>query len=414
MENDANIKATEYYYVDTNVLLDKISFLETEGFKFVILSHVMREIENFCSSKVQDRDLSFKARNVRRYIRANQDKFKIDLKDYSVDLSEELDGNYTDNKILQACVENGYGLVTHDVLLQIKGSAYGLSVIDPDDQGVYSGGYKGWSEFEFDTLDDQTDFYNNPQEYGLYTNEYVAVHAIEDGKIKLHRFDGEKLVNLKFPVKKKNEDEKEFVVPQNFQQMFALDMLNNNDIPIKFIIGTHGSGKTYMTVKTAVRDVVLGKMGKKRNAIMMVRNPVGSGKEIGFLKGTKDDKTADFFKPFIQHLEGGEIEAEMLEKVGQLKKEIPFYMKGLSIEKTFIIVDEAEDLTRKIIKHLGTRVAEDSLIVFSGDIEQAEDEFARNNGLRAAIETLKGNPLVAIVCLDEDVRSEASKAFTGL
>lgn len=405
------IKNDVFYAIDTNVLVDKdLSFIETDGLKFVILSHVMREIENHARNSNPDKELQFAARRVRKYIKYNQSKFKIDLKDYKVDLSEDMDGDYTDNKILQACVENGYGIVTRDVLLQIKASAYGLPVIDTDDSNISTTDYKGWREISFTDVDEQTAFYDNPASFGMITNEYVVVNAV-DGKIKLHRFDGEKLVKLNL-VSKKEEDN--FVKPQNYQQMFALDMLLNDNIPIKFIIGTTGSGKTFLSVKTAIRDVVEGKMGKKRNSIMVVRNPIGSGKEIGFLKGTKDEKTHDFFKPFVQHLDGGEIQSEILEKSGQLKREIPFFMKGLSIESTFIIVDEAEDLTRKIIKLLGTRVAKDSVIVFSGDIEQAEDEFSRNNGLTIAIELLKGNSLVGIVWLTEDIRSEASKLFTRL
>jgi PhoH-like ATPase len=89
-------------------------------------------------------------------------------------------------------------------------------------------------------------------------------------------------------------------------------------------------------------------------------------------------------------------------------------MKGLSIQDTYILVDEAEDLSKRLIKLLGTRVAEGSVIVFSGDFEQAEEKYVHNNGLYQAIEKLKGHPLVGIVVLDEDIRSSASKAFAGL
>jgi predicted ribonuclease YlaK len=89
-------------------------------------------------------------------------------------------------------------------------------------------------------------------------------------------------------------------------------------------------------------------------------------------------------------------------------------MKGLSIDETFILVDEAEDLNKKLIKLLGTRIGTNSSIVFSGDIEQAEDKYVGNNGLTIAIEKLKGHPLVGIVVLKDDVRSEASKVFADL
>ncbi|WP_036653823.1 PhoH family protein, partial [Paenibacillus pini] len=198
---------------------------------------------------------------------------------------------------------------------------------------------------------------------------------------------------------------------KNPLQECAIDLLMDTSIPIKIIAGTYGSGKTILSVKTAIHNVLSkGNYSK----IMMVRNPIGSGKEIGFLKGTKDEKTECFFKPFIQHLDGGEQEAWALEQRGVLLREIPYFMKGLSIDETLVLCDEAEDLDAKLIKLIGTRLGDDSAVVFSGDYNQAENEYLNNNGLLLAIEKLKGNPLVGVVILDEDVRSAASKVFAEL
>ena len=148
--------------------------------------------------------------------------------------------------------------------------------------------------------------------------------------------------------------------------------------------------------------------------IMMVRNPIGSGESIGWLKGDMDEKTEGFFKPFIQHLEGGEQEATRLENDGVLTKQIPYYMKGLSIEDTFIIADEAEDLDVKLFKLVGTRLGDRSAIAFTGDFNQVEGKYRNNNGITRAIEVLRGDPLVGIVVLEEDVRSAASRAFSKM
>jgi predicted ribonuclease YlaK len=147
---------------------------------------------------------------------------------------------------------------------------------------------------------------------------------------------------------------------------------------------------------------------------MVVRNPIGSGKEIGFLPGDKDEKTYGFFLPFIQHLDGGEFEAKSLIQRGQLEKEVPYFIKGRSIGSTFLYVDEAEDLTLRDIKTIGSRIEETSCVCFTGDYKQAERGYEYNNGLMQAIEQLKGNPLVGIVVLEDDVRSLASKVFADL
>src|SRR5690606_7824353 len=143
------------------------------------------------------------------------------------------------------------------------------------------------------------------------------------------KWTGEKLVPIKIPSTKK-------IKPLNDLQACAIDLIMDKDIPIKIIAGTYGSGKTLLSVKGGMYHVFeKGNYSK----LMVVRNPIGTGEEIGWLKGSKEDKTAGFFKPIIQHLEGGEQEAYYLEQKGQLIKEIPYYMKGLSIEDTFLLCD---------------------------------------------------------------------------
>ena len=147
----------------------------------------------------------------------------------------------------------------------------------------------------------------------------------------------------------------------------------------------------------------------------MVRNPTGSGEEIGFLPGDLEDKTADFFAPFIDNMDGGEQELENMKRRGEIDTQIPFYLKGRSIPQTFIIVDEAEDLTAKDFKLIGSRIAEGSAVIFTGDFKQAETKYVYNNGLSKFIQYVSENPspLVGIVVLDDDVRSDASKFFVN-
>jgi predicted ribonuclease YlaK len=89
-------------------------------------------------------------------------------------------------------------------------------------------------------------------------------------------------------------------------------------------------------------------------------------------------------------------------------------MKGLTIPESYILIDEAEDLDLKTLKLIGSRIGKDSNIVFCGDYKQAEGKFIQDNGLLQLIEGTKGNPLVGIVVLDDDVRSSASKVFANL
>lgn len=385
--------------VDTNVLLN--GFEINNDYKYILLSHVNRELEKH--KKYGDNELKYKSRKAVRFVEENKEHFEFDVKDYSVDFDPNADPDYTDNKIIQACIDNRYALMTHDLLLKHRAMMHGIELVSVNTNTDHQ--YTGYKEVR---LSDQeiADLYQNIDNntFNLLTNQYLIVYDTYGVCIDKLRWDGKSHVKLKHSPTKK-------LKAKNELQELAIDLMMNTDIPIKIIAGSYGSGKTLISVKLALYHVrEKGNYAK----IMMVRNPQGTGKEIGYLKGTKEDKTADFFKPLIQHLESGEQEAAFLESSGMLTKEIPFYMKGLSIEDSIIVCDEAEDLDVKLIKLIGTRVGEGSAVVFSGDYNQAEDNYKNNNGLLAAIEGLKGDPLVGIVVLDEDVRSSASKVFSRL
>jgi len=386
--------------IDTNILLDgfEINPFQT----YILLSHVNRELDKH---KLHgDDELKFKSRRAVRLIEENSESFEFDIKDYTVSFNEYADNNYTDNKIVQACLDNGYSIATKDLLLKHKAKMYGIEFVDLN--GSYKeDGYKGYKELTLGAQE-RALLYENLAEntYGLLTNEYLIVNNEYGILVDKFRWNGRIHVKIKHSPTKK-------IKGMNNLQDCAIDLLLNTDIPIKIIAGNYGSGKTILSVKAAIYHVMeKGNYAK----IMAVRNPIGSGKDVGFLKGTKDEKTAGFFKPFVQHLDGGEQEAFYLEQKGVLTKEIPFYMKGLSIENTIIVCDEAEDLDVKLIRLIGTRLGKDSAVIFAGDYNQTESEYKNNNGLVRAIDKLKGSPLVGIIILKEDVRSDASKVFAEL
>jgi predicted ribonuclease YlaK len=399
--------------IDTNCLIDTPEIITK--YNVVLLSYVLKEVDKHKMS--HNSELAYKARKATRFIEQNLDKITFDFKVYKCD-HPDLDDGYVDDKIITACLENGYKLATRDLLLKHKSIGFGIEIVDVSSTNsqiddIYSG-YK----IVYMTKEEAKDVYNHLDEnkWGLLVNQYLIIYdtylegtpekELEyEGHLGTMKWDGHSLVDIKLPSKQK-------VKAKNPIQECAIDLLWNKKVPIRIIAGTFGSGKTYLSVKAGIDFIKNRSDGHSK--LMVVRNPIGTGEEIGFLKGTKEDKTGDFFKPIIQHLEGGEFEASLLEQNGQLVKEIPYYMKGLSIDETFILVDEAEDLNKKIIKLLGTRLGTNSSITFSGDIEQAEDKYVGNNGLTVAIEKLKGHPLVGIVVMKDDVRSEASKVFADL
>ena len=177
------------------------------------------------------------------------------------------------------------------------------------------------------------------------------------------------------------------------------------------IVITSNSGKTYLSLKMAFNSVCnTGKQAK----ILGVREPIGEGKEVGFLKGDFEDKTNLFFLPLVQSLDGGEYELQSRVDRGQFESQIPYYLKGTTYNDTIIVCDEAEDLSERQIRLIGTRLGKDSRIFFSGDYKQGIFNSGINNPLLKMCEELKGNPNFACIVLDDDVRSETSKIFANL
>jgi PhoH-like ATPase len=169
-----------------------------------------------------------------------------------------------------------------------------------------------------------------------------------------------------------------------------------------------------LSVKTGLYQVVAKEHYKN---LLFIRNPiVADNTDIGFLPGDKSEKIHDFCRPFLQYVENekDQFYAENLIKNEKIKMDVVSFLKGISIDDSFVIMDEAEDLNTKLIKLVGSRIGEKSCIVFTGDWKQSENKYKNDNGLLRLIESSKGNPLVGIVVLEEDVRSSASKLFAEL
>ena len=239
---------------------------------------------------------------------------------------------------------------------------------------------------------------------GWNINEYLLIQNIEDNSEKEMRFDGTQFVNLRLPPSKT-------VKGKNALQRCALDILNNQDITVAAIIGGYGSGKSYLCTKMALYNV-LDK--GNQSSILLVREPVGEGKELGYLPGDFKNKNAYFEYPIEQQLDGGGFQLESLKQRGVIESIIPYFMKGLTLTSYIVICDEAEDLSDKQIRLIGTRVGENSRIFFSVDYKQSVINATENNALVKMCNIFKGNKKFGCIYLEEDVRSATSKMFANL
>lgn len=390
--------------VDTNILLNYPDIINNET-DIVIPTTVISELESIKASGAKSEEIRCKARHAVRTLQENPDKYEpyVVTKDLDKIIEQYNVAITNDTYIICSClVFDDSVLITNDLCMElIAKNIFNVNVQNYCNSN--ESGYKG-----YELVSGNSSYINSYMEdidlSKFYINEYLLIHNTDDDKTTEMRFDGKSFVGLKLP-------SSNFIKAKNSLQRCALDMLMNQNITTCAILGTYGSGKTYLTTKMAIYNVVeKGNQAK----IVGIREPVGEGKDIGYLTGDFDDKTQKFFDPFSQQLDGGEFELQSLKQRGMIETQIPYYSKGSTYDASSIIVDEAEDLSEKQIKLIGTRVGKDSQIYFSGDYKQSINNTTQSNPLVKMCNNLKGNPLFACIFLEEDVRSETSKMFANL
>ena len=396
-------------FYDTNALLELMDDVLVEP--FVISSVTLEELENIKTSKTKTEEVRYKARKVVHLLDENRDKYEVVIhNDDSFEILVNSGVEVTNDSKICACAklyannhDNNIIFVTNDLCCSvIAENVFGLKVerAVSTDNSIYKG-YKsliGNTEYINDKLTD-TSYIDS-----FVVNEYVLIHNTDTKESSEMRFDGKEFVPLKLPSSK-------YIKAKNALQRCALDMLNNPNITACAVLGGYGSGKSFISMQMALYAVQEKGWQSK---IVGIREPIGEGQDIGYLPGDINEKTDNFFLPLVQQLNGGEFELEKLKQTGVLESTIPFYLKGQTFPNTVILVDEAEDLSDKQIRLVGTRVGENSKIIFDGDYKQAIGNNGKTNPLVRMCNELKGNEKFACIYLDEDVRSTTSKMFAQL
>jgi predicted ribonuclease YlaK len=379
--------------VDTSALLGNLEGIKLKRgeWNLIIPFAVLHELDGL----KENAGKSSKARKAINYI--NEEIFD-EVQFYNTTFSSPT--AKADDKIVYAARETESSLYSMDVMMQIKAKILGVPLTDTE--VVQEEKYTGYIEVTGGT-DVINQFYTDFDDgkYEFKENQYICLHDTSRDQHTEHKFVDGKLTHLVLP-------DSRTIKGLNNKQRCALDLLFNKDVPIKIIQGIFGSGKTLLSVRTAIHMIEDKGWYQK---MLLVRNPIcADGADIGFLPGTKEEKTIDFMKPMLQYI-GNDEQIDNMSKYDKIDMEVVGFMKGINVDNTIMLVDEAEDLNRKLIKLIGTRVGKGSGVVFMGDYKQAEAKYRKENGMSQFIDTCAGNKLVGIITLDTDVRSSASKVF---
>ena len=183
------------------------------------------------------------------------------------------------------------------------------------------------------------------------------------------------------PIKAKTIGQKEYV-----------DAINKNTVTIA--VGPAGTGKTYLAVACAVTAF----RAKKVNRIILTRPAVEAGERLGFLPGDLQSKVDPYLRPLYDALFdmlGAETYNKYLER-GNIEVAPLAYMRGRTLDDSFIILDEAQNTSREQMKMFLTRLGFGSKIVITGDVTQIDLPADKVSGLKEAVRVLAGVPDIAI------------------
>ncbi|MFS0654248.1 PhoH family protein [Bacillus sp. 179-C3.3 HS] len=438
---------SKIYVLDTNVLLqDPNSIFSFEDNEVVIPAVVLEEVD---SKKRYMDEVGQNARRVSRFIDGLRAKGKlhekitleskgtlrIELNHRSFhELQEIFIEKTNDNRIL-AVAKNlsleedtkPYGrpviLVSKDVLVRVKADAIGLQAEDYlSDRVLQSDDIdNGFHELYIPTEQLNTFYKQNQLQVKdvlntpLHPNQFLIMKGNEGGSA-LGMLDqkAEQIKRLIY-----DQEHIWGIRPKNVQQTMALELLLRRDIPLVTLIGKAGTGKTLLALAAGLMQTEDLGMYKK---LIVARSIVPVGKDLGYLPGEKEEKLRPWMQPIFDNLEflfntkkPGELDA-ILAGIGSIQVEALTYIRGRSIPDQFIIIDEAQNLTKHEVKTLLTRVGEGSKIVLMGDPEQIDHPYldSLNNGLTYVIERFKGQQISGHVKLVKGERSGLAQLAADL
>lgn len=186
------------------------------------------------------------------------------------------------------------------------------------------------------------------------------------------------------------------VGPRTVNQKLYVDAIRRNTIT--FGIGPAGTGKTYLATAMAVSAFSSKQVGR----IILTRPAVEAGESLGFLPGTVSEKVDPYFRPLFDALYDmmdGEKLAALIEK-GEIEVAPLAFMRGRTLNDSFIILDEAQNTSPEQMKMFLTRLGFGSKMVVTGDVTQIDLPHSRTSGLVTVPEVLRSIDDIGIVQFD--------------
>lgn len=428
------------YVIDTNVLIQAPYALQCfEDNKVVLPLVVLEELDGLKKAEGEKGANARAAVRLLESLRQKGDLLKgvslpeggilcVEKNFVQVLLPEDLPDDKPDNRILKVCrglLDQGeyVVLITKDLVLRLKAQIMGIVAEDfereqiSDDDAMYTGRSAAYIPEELVKEFKKkgvciSDVYRCDEEgyvvpASFTENEFVLLTADQSTKkTLLGRVSGEKIVPLSYKKSKPYG-----VSPRNVGQYFMQEALMSDvkKAPLVIIKGMAGTAKTFYSLAVGMEKLYNNPTGEYRR-IIVCRPNAQFDEDIGFLPGDEKEKIAPLMRPVIDNLEQildsdeekrYEDEGMLSDKIeevferGIIQAEALNFIRGRSIAKTYLIIDEAQNMTPNQVKGIITRAGQGTKIILLGDPNQIDRPFLdeRTNGLSYAAKYMKGSPL---------------------
>lgn len=451
------------YVIDTNVLIQAPYALECfEDNNLVLPLVVLEELDGL---KKSDGEKGANARAVVRKLEEYRQKgdllqgvelskggtLRIEKNFINVELPPDLPDDKADNRILKVCkglTESGKDtqviLITKDIVLRIKAQIMGIKAEDFEreqisaDDAQYTGRTVVYipedkvKEFKKKgvLLDEvyQSDEEGNRIELKFHENEFVILNPDQSAKkTLLGRVSGGKIVPLAYKKSKPYG-----ISPRNVGQYFMQEalMTDAQAAPLVIIKGMAGTAKTFYALAVGM-EKVYNNPSQEYRRVIVCRPNAQFDDDIGFLPGDEKEKIAPLMRPVIDNLEQildsdekerYEDEDELCDKIteiferGIIQTEALNFIRGRSIAKTYLIIDEAQNMTPNQVKGIITRAGQGTKIILLGDPQQIDKPFLdeRTNGLSYAAKHMMDSPLCWQITLSAEECERSSLAMDAI
>ncbi len=423
------------FVIDTNVLLhDPDAIEQFHNNDVVIPLSVLEELDNM--KRLSD-ELGKNSRHVIRYIDSLKQLKAGDLHSgvkiengitvrIFVELKQgekktfPLSLDRSNNRILLAAhqireMNENVVLVSKDFVLRVKAEAIGLQAEDYENlKYSYDKLYPGYREITVPKHDIDVFFKDGSlaiELKDLYPNEYCLLTSPEQSSA----------VAKYNPVTKRLEPLLKVardiwgIYPLNVEQKCALDLLLRDDVKLITLIGQAGTGKTLLALAAGMKKVFDDNVYSK---ILVSRPIIPLGKDIGYLPGTKEEKLYHWMQPIYDNLEflcqstsgegtGSETQKWIMDSK-KIEMEAVTYIRGRTLPKIFMIIDEAQNLTPHEVKTIISRAGQGTKVILTGDPTQIDNPYLDkdSNALTYTVDRFKKFPLFGNIFLKRTERSE--------